>query len=225
MRRRVPPAPRKPGRFNKDRWDRLVTCAGEIFAEKGYQSTTIDDIASRMGLLPGSLYYYISGKEDLLFEVASRINEGALELTREPEGVAGSSAVVRLNSVIERWMHRIQRAHPWGIYNLLEREVRALDAERVSLLRKQRQELRAFLRGIIEQGIEEGDFDSGVVPSVAINGIMRLLGTTLQWFDPAGRLTYDEITAWYATFILRGLSPPAVEGSVRKPPRGPGARP
>ena len=59
--RRPPPNPLEPreGTLNEKRWSEILRAAAEVFSEKGYEATTINDIASRVGLLKGSLYYYM----------------------------------------------------------------------------------------------------------------------------------------------------------------------
>ena len=64
-----PPASRDP----RDRRSR--------FHEKGYEATSIQDIADAVGILKGSLYYYITSKEDLLFEILEDVHQQGI---REP---------------------------------------------------------------------------------------------------------------------------------------------
>ncbi len=47
----------------------ILTCAANLFYKKGYHVTTIEDLATEVGMLKGSLYYYIKSKEDLLYQL------------------------------------------------------------------------------------------------------------------------------------------------------------
>ncbi|MDX2435946.1 MAG: TetR/AcrR family transcriptional regulator [Acidobacteriota bacterium] len=58
-----------------DKRPRLVRAAGDVFAEKGYASTRVADIADRAGIGKGTVYEYFSSKEELLFAVFESINE------------------------------------------------------------------------------------------------------------------------------------------------------
>src|ERR1700687_405761 len=60
---------------SNDRYDDIVRAAAEIFYRKGYDATTMQDIAEVVGMLKGSLYYYISAKEDLLYEIIDEVHE------------------------------------------------------------------------------------------------------------------------------------------------------
>jgi AcrR family transcriptional regulator len=53
----------------KNREHEIVQVAIELFASKGYEQTSMDDIAAALGILKGSLYHYIESKRDLLAKV------------------------------------------------------------------------------------------------------------------------------------------------------------
>lgn len=58
------------------RRDEVLDAAAAVFAEKGFHDATTRDIADRLGLLPGSLYYYFDSKEAAFAEVCRRRGEG-----------------------------------------------------------------------------------------------------------------------------------------------------
>ena len=62
----VAAAPPK-GTLNAARWNEILDAAAVVFSEKGYRAARIEDIAAGVGILKGSLYYYIESKEDLLY--------------------------------------------------------------------------------------------------------------------------------------------------------------
>jgi AcrR family transcriptional regulator len=64
--RDVKKAGRRPPRETEQAF---IDAATELFAEKGYHGTSINDLAARLGLTTASLYYYVDGKQDLLFRV------------------------------------------------------------------------------------------------------------------------------------------------------------
>src|SRR5690242_21930048 len=66
-------------RAPRRRQQEIVEAAARVFHEKGYESTSIQDIADAVGILKGSLYYYITSKEDLLFEIIRGVHEEALK--------------------------------------------------------------------------------------------------------------------------------------------------
>src|ERR1700684_2126686 len=59
---------------------RMIEVAAQIFYDRGYDATSIQEIADRLGLLKGSLYHYISSKEDILWTIILRQHRSALAL-------------------------------------------------------------------------------------------------------------------------------------------------
>ena len=83
-----PPKKSKPPRR---RQSEILEAAAVVFREKGYESTSIQDIADAVGILKGSLYYYIDSKEELLYEILRKTHDDALrnvERTQAFEGTA-----------------------------------------------------------------------------------------------------------------------------------------
>ena len=69
--------------------DRLVMTAMRLFAEKGYESTSVADILKAAGANSGSLYHFFPTKQDLLLEVLRRYRDGIGPMLLEPawEGI------------------------------------------------------------------------------------------------------------------------------------------
>jgi len=197
-----PAAPR--GTLNEARWEEILGIAAEVFLEKGYEAATVREIASRAGLLnQGSLYYYIESKEDLLIALIERAYVRAVAALDEDVAIAGSDAPTRLAAFIVRWIDRMVLGdNPAAV---VEREFRAIDPARLASVRPMREACNAFVRAVIEQGVAEGHFDGALDPNVAVQNIFFLLNNTHRWYRPTGRLSYDQMIAWYQTFILRGL--------------------
>jgi AcrR family transcriptional regulator len=65
------------------RWTQIVDVAAELFREKGFVATSLEDIAREVGMYKGSLYHYIDSKEDLLFAVVREPAQQILDELRE----------------------------------------------------------------------------------------------------------------------------------------------
>ena len=74
-----------------DKRPRLVTAASAVFAEKGYASTRVADIAERAGVGKGTVYEYFSSKEELLFAVFESINADISSRMNDALAAGGSS--------------------------------------------------------------------------------------------------------------------------------------
>ena len=195
------PGPR--GAESEERWDEIIHAAAAIFYDKGYQATSLQDIASAVGMLKGSIYYYIETKEDLLFELVSRAQDVWMSTLVEDEDTEQAPAPVRLRSFIQRWVALSSQQQEWGA--VAEREFRRLSQPYYDKVVERRREFSAFVRQIIRQGIVEGRFDPGLDLGLATNSVFGLLHSSHEWrSDPRG-LTATEIGDWFASFIIRGL--------------------
>ena len=210
------PAPRRPrrsagertrsARNHEDRWTDIIERAGSIFYRKGYEATSLQDIADSVGMLKGSIYYYIKTKEDLLYELVSRAQDMFEATLEEDEETARSPAPVRLRAFIGRWMALTSREREWGL--VAEREFMRLSKRRLRRVIERRDELSGYVKDIIRQGIEEGAFDPTTDESVGAAAIFELMKTSHLWHRPSGPLSMAELGDWYATFAIRGLGGP-----------------
>ena len=210
------PAPRRPprragergrsARNHEDRWTDIVERAGAIFYRKGYEATSLQDIADSVGMLKGSIYYYIKTKEDLLYELVSRAQDMFEATLEEDEDMARSPAPVRLRAFIGRWMALTSREREWGL--VAEREFMRLSRRRLRRVIERRDELSGYVKDIIRQGIDEGAFDPTTDESVGAAAIFELMKTSHLWHRPSGPLSMAELGDWYATFAIRGLGGP-----------------
>lgn len=198
------------GALNERRWQEVLDAAAALFEQKGFQSTTLQDVASEVKILAPSLYYYIRTKEELLFSVMRRAHQFGLALLEEPAELKGADAETRLEAFIRRWMGG---TYPPPI-RMVERDIRFLDAEHRREVLAWRDEMDDYVAGIVRQGIEEGAFASTVDPGVAASTLFVVLNATRTWFREPGRISYLELTDWYAGLFLAGLR----SGSLPGPP-------
>jgi AcrR family transcriptional regulator len=207
-----PPPPR--GTLNESRWDEVLSVAADVFGEKGYRAATLRDIASRLGMLKGSLYYYIDSKEDLLFEILRRSHLQGVEFVAETPAMRASSPADRLARLIRNWMAGLESLPP--ALNISETDFRLLKAERRREIVSLRAQITTVPQEIISAGIAEGSFDQSVDPYVATATLMRILNTTQQWYRPGRDVDWAELTEWYVQLMLGGLQARPLAKTTRK---------
>jgi len=197
--------------LHPERWNEIVDAAGEVFDEKGYAAARIEDIAARVGLLKGSLYYYIDSKEDLLFAIVDGNHSRGIVVIEEGAALESADPPTRLGAFIERWIG-ILGANP-GYAAIAERDLRRLSPERQAIVMDKRGRIHRFVREIVEAGIAEGCFEAGLDPGITTNNVFDMLNGISQWFHPSRPLTYEELTEHVRRFVLRGLgADPAAYG-------------
>jgi AcrR family transcriptional regulator len=189
------------GTLNDRRWQEVLDAASALFEQKGYQATTLQDVASKVQILAPSLYYYIKTKEDLLFSVMKRAHQLGLTLLDEPPEVAGADAETRLAAFIRRWMGG---TYPPQI-RVVERDIRFLSEERQAEVVGWRDRMNHFVAAIVSQGVDEGVFDESTDPIVAASTLFVVLNATPTWFRESGRLSYTDLTDWYIRLFVKGM--------------------
>jgi len=101
---------RQPAQRQNNRRDRLIATARTLFANGGLDGTSMRDIAGAVGMLPGSLYYYFSSKDELF-----------LEVHREAVEQIGARVDAALDGVEDPW-DRLAAAAGAHLLGLLERD-------------------------------------------------------------------------------------------------------
>jgi TetR/AcrR family transcriptional regulator, cholesterol catabolism regulator len=194
------------------RWEEIIEVASETFLKNGYEGTSLQEIATEVGILKGSIYYYIKTKEDLLFEIVNRAQAFFMATLEEDEELATATATVRLAAFIKRWITltlKEQRS-----YRVAERSFNRLSPKRLKVVIERRDAFSDFVKSIIVQGVNEDAFDPTVDVSLATITVFELLNSTQEWHQPKGRLSKENVAEWYAQFIVRGLGGPHFEGAA-----------
>ena len=182
------------------RWPDIVEAAAHAFRERGYAATSLEDIATEVGIWKGSLYHYIDSKEDLLFAVvrgpADRILDDLRLLANldlppaEKIRRAARSHVLVLNdhfvyaSVYLQEIAGRHRSAEWS----------AMDKEYVTCLER-----------IIQEGIDRGDFSPTLNPRIATLAIVGSLNWLTHWYQPDGPLSPTEIADNFTDLFLAGM--------------------
>jgi len=187
----------------ESRRDQILKTATRIFCEKTYHGTTLQEIASAVGMLKGSLYYYITSKEKLLaniiLDALQTLNEDLLRVEN-----ADLTPVERLRQVVREHVKFNAKYREVGTLFLTERNtISSLDEmDKMMQIFERRDKLIArTLREAIEAGVYR-PVDIRIT-SLAIVG---LCNSVLFWYRPSGRLSDDEISNTLFELLHQGLS-------------------
>ena len=81
------------------KYGEIVEAAGRLFAQQGFDGTSLQDIANEVGVLKGSLYHYITTKEDLLFRLFEEVHEQVQRIAEEVKAEPGLNPIERIELV------------------------------------------------------------------------------------------------------------------------------
>jgi AcrR family transcriptional regulator len=207
---RLMPAPKtqtaKPSperRVPRRRRAEVLDAATRVFHEKGYDATSIQDIADEVGILKGSIYYYISSKEDVLFELLKEVHEQAFNAVQEAIKVDGD-ALTRIRAFAST-LARFNAEHPQRMGIFLH-DFRSLSEPRRKEIVSERDRYDRMLRKLITEGQTQGVVCADVDPKLATLAIMGMINTISQWYRPTGRLRPEHIGSVYADLAVRSLA-------------------
>lgn len=191
------------GRQAQRRREEVLQTAAEMFLANGYDATSTRDIAERLGMLKGSLYYYVDSKDDLLYEVIKDVyDRGEARLQAVLDGPG--TPLEKLRLLIEG--HLVNLTENLTATALLLHEHRRLSAERRRLVDEKQAEYRDAVVNLIAQGQRDGLVREDVDPDVATFVLLGALNWTYRWYRPDGEKDAAEVARQFAEVLLSGLA-------------------
>ena len=177
----------------------LTRIAARLFAEQGYQGTSVADLAEELGVQKPSLYHHIASKEDLLWEVAW---EGAGAFHAALDAVpADAPAAERIRLALRAHLGVV--AEQVDIATVFVREWRYLEGERreefVAERRRYEERFRALFREGRELGELRTDLDDGTAALLALSAA----NWAYTWLRPGSET--DELADRFTVLLLDGM--------------------
>ena len=179
----------------------FIDVATRLFAERGYNGTSVADIARELGLTTASLYYHISGKQELLLRV---LETGIAEFLHRLEDIAAEKVdpVRRLRLAIENHLSFVLSRRDAVAVFLRER--RFLESPYKEQYQERVDRYDALFTSIIEEGMEEGVILRGD-PHMIRLAILGMINWVVEWYQPDGRLGPEQITNTFVDLVTEHM--------------------
>ncbi len=187
------------------RKNRVLDKAETLFWQKGYQSTTIADIADACGCRPGNIYNYFKSKEDILYGVIRDITEQAVALVK-PLGEDETTSPVELLRSLIRTHFTFLAGMKQSIVFITDTGLKDLSPEHRRSVVELRKTYDDTLLKILRRGKETGDFadmDERIISYLIPSLIVR----SNVWFSPKGRLSADDVSDVIFRLVYLGIKP------------------
>ena len=181
----------------------ILSAAAKIFREKGYQRATIKDVADEVGLLKGSIYYYIKSKQELLYKIGIAPLKATTEKLKEVVN-QDISPEEKLKLAIKTRLKAFDEFYPEILVFLHERFDELSEDER-SFLKKGQKEDEEFWRKILTEGMERDVFRKDMDLKITAQAIIGMCHWMYKWYKKDGRLTTDQIAEVFSEFALNGI--------------------
>ncbi|GII55166.1 putative transcriptional regulator TetR family protein [Planotetraspora thailandica] len=189
-----------------ERRDHLVKLAAELFARKGFQATTVRQIADEAGILSGSLYHHFDSKESIVDEVLRTFLEDLIAHYRATLADAGDAGAV-LMEMVRIGFHTLE-PHRAAI-TVMQNDwnyLRSLPGDRFDYLVRAEDEVERMWVEQIKRGQASGQFRADVDPKLTYRMIRDGIWVAVRWFRPGGRLDTDALAEHYIKVLFDGLS-------------------
>ena len=182
--------------------DRVLDAAVELFAERGYDGTSVAEVVARAGVAKGGFYHHFPSKEALLYEVYGDLITRQLAamddiLARRDDAATTLRALI--DDLVRSTADSASRALVFW------RELHRLGGERTAAYRAARRRYHDAVADLIRRGQRDGEFAEVASAETVTFAIFGLINEQPLWYRPHGRKRPAQIAAEFADFVLAGL--------------------
>jgi AcrR family transcriptional regulator len=193
-----PTRPALRARYDRRR-DAFVEAAARVFAEHGFDQTSVQELTEEMGLASGGLYHYFESKQQLLIQICDQLMDPLLERARALLEVDGDPAE-QLRALVRLWVAHVIAHRDHMLVFQQERHL----IERGDEWRGVRASRKQFERLLAELLARVQDTNGGLPGDrrLALSALLGMVNHTPQWYRRNGRLTPQEVADGYVDLVL-----------------------
>lgn len=179
----------------------ILEAAAQVFRQKGFHGTSMQDIAKAVNLQKASLYHHVSSKQEILLAILDR----ALELVLERISAISSQDIPaneKLRLMVRAYLQIL--AENTDLSAVLLFEHRSLERKQHARHVPNRDKFEALWREVLEEGVKAKLFKCDD-PALGARATLGIMNWTITWYRPNGALEIDEIADHYSNLLLNGL--------------------
>jgi AcrR family transcriptional regulator len=187
----------------------VLQTAAQLFLEKSYSRTSLNDVAERLSITKPALYHYFQNKEEILL-ACYRLGTGLIEEILNEIAAQAGTGLQKVEAFIYSYANVMTINFGRCVMRLDEGD---LSSEALAEVRTYKRKIDRRLRSFIQEGIADGS----VAPcdtKISAFAIAGALNWICKWYEPSGALSPEEIAAQFACTLTQGLA-------ARRRPSGP----
>jgi len=203
----MPPRPERTAL--RERYDRrraqVVLDAARVFARRGYDQTSVPELAEELGIAAGSLYHYFGSKEQLLIAICDQLMDPLLDEARTLLADDTRRPEEHLRALVRVWVaHVVAHADHMLVFQQERHAIAHGDQWRG--VREDRKQFEKLVESVVERAHADG---SAAIedPRLTLAALLGMVNHTAQWYRPRGRLSAREIADGYVDLVLGGPTP------------------
>ncbi|WP_084957752.1 TetR/AcrR family transcriptional regulator [Thermoactinospora rubra] len=188
-----------PRRRGHDPESVLRTAVG-VFNERGYDGTSMEDLARALGVTKSAIYYHVPGKEQLLARALDRALDGLFEMIADERASSGR-AIDRLEWVVRRSVAILVDRLPYvtlllRVHGNSPTELRALE---------RRREFDRFVSALVKEAAADGDIRPDIDPALVTRLLFGTVNSITEWYQPGRGATADDVAEAIVRISFDGL--------------------
>ncbi|XVQ08628.1 TetR/AcrR family transcriptional regulator [Spirillospora sp. CA-255316] len=190
---------------------RILDAAVRLFAERGFDGTSVQEVVAAAEVTKGALYHYFDSKDDLLYEIYhSLITRQLADLDRVLAAGRPPAETVRaiITELIRSTADHIDEA------KVFTREMHRLDHDRMHAVRADRRRYHVRFRGLVERAQRDGVFAAQTSADTVTIVALGMVNQMPHWYRADGPKSAAELADEVSAFVLAALRP---EGGAPAP--------
>jgi len=160
----------------------VLAVAVELFNERGYDGTSMRDLAARLGIAKSAIYHHVTGKEELLSLALDRALDGLAAVTSRVRALL-APAVDRLEYLVRGSVEVLEAESPY--VTLLLRVRGNTDVERAAL--DKRRAFDRFVAELVAEAVRDGDIRPDADAMITARLLFGLVNSIVEWYRPDRR--------------------------------------
>ena len=180
----------------------ILRTAARLFQQRGYDATSMNDVAAALKLSKGGLYHHFQSKDEILFHIMSH----AMDIT-EDRVIKAARTVMDP----EERLRTLIRLHIDVVLSVRDREITVMLHENHPLpppLRKQinarKKDYIHFVEGVIADTQKARGSSGSVTPRAAAFALMGMINWIYQWYRTGGELRGEDLVRQYTEIFFAG---------------------
>lgn len=173
----------------KNRKNEIIEGSMRLFAQYGYHSTSLNDVASKIGVTKATLYYYFRSKDEIMKAILER------SMARMDKVLDLDKSTLSPQDKLRQFVqyHIVFGSDGAELAKITFDQLNAFPKKMRTTLRSKEKKVDGVLQRILEQGVADGSITVEDV-KIASYAILGICNWTYHWYRPGGRLTPEEIS-------------------------------
>lgn len=193
-----PTRPALRARYDR-RQDEVARAAAHVFAKRGYDQTSVQELTDDIGLAAGALYHYFPSKEQLLIRICDQLLDPLLALATSL-AIRDNEPERQLRALVRLWVaHVVEHRDNMLVFqqerHLIER------GEQWRGVRSSRKQFERVVDDVLARVLEAGG-NRRWDRRLALYGLLGMVNHTAQWYRARGRLSPEEVADGYVDLLL-----------------------